>query len=468
VSRSRKLFSARALSTILIVAALSRFGFSAWVVGLDAMTRGDEADYHAIATHLAAGEGFRSSDDLPTARRPPAYPVFLSLLYRVAGAPAPGAGRIAQVILGVMVVWLTARVARAWFGEAASVWAGWLAALNPFLVFLSGYLLTENLYLVFVLGAMAVAPAPRDLAASWRRAATAGALLGLATLTRPSGLPLAEWTLLAVLLFGGVPWRMRLRCAALAAAVFVLVLSPWLARNERVVGGAVLTTHGGITFYQGNNAKVASTPQWHGGVAPLDALPGNERLAALPELERDREAWRLGREYLRTNPRRVPGLVAWKLARFWRLKSDMGLSGIRSGWWFNNRSTLGRAASRLDVGWVYAVVALPLFGIGLAITRARWRDLCLGYGVIGVHTAIAVVFFGSLRTRIPVEPMICVFAGAALAWLAGRQRRGSFPSPDRATPTRNMNAAKTSSSSMLFSVSAPHTMAAAAPSAPAA
>jgi hypothetical protein len=41
-----------------------------------------------------------------------------------------------------------------------------------------------------------------------------------------------------------------------------------------------------------------------------------------------------------------------------------------------------------------------------------------------VHTAIAVWFFGSLRTRIPVEPMICVFAGAALVTLV-RPRRAA-------------------------------------------
>ena len=405
---------------ILIAAALSRFGFSAWVVGLDAMTKGDEADYHAIATHLAAGEGFVSLEQVPTARRPPAYPVFLSLIYRATG-PSPAAGRIAQVILGVLVVWLTFRIARAWFGDPAAVWAGWLAALNPFLMFISGYLLTENLYLVFLLGAIAVAPNVRAFTAvSWRRSVLCGLMLGLAALTRPSGLPMLEWVLVAVLLFAGAGWRSRIARVALAAAAFALVLSPWLLRNARLVGAPVLTTHGGITFYQGNNEKVANTPQWRGGVAPLEALPEHDRLATMPELDRDRAAWKLGREYLRTHPGEVPSLVGWKLARFWRVKSDMGLSGIRSGWWFDNRSALGRAASSLDVGMVYAVIVLPLFVAGLAVTRRRWRDLLLGYGVVVVHTAVAMVFFGSLRTRIPVEPMICVFAAAALVAIIRR------------------------------------------------
>jgi 4-amino-4-deoxy-L-arabinose transferase-like glycosyltransferase len=424
VSVLRHLFSARALSTILVVAALSRFGFSACVVGLSATTKGDEADYHAIATHLADGRGFVSTEETATARRPPAYPVFLSLLYRVSGAD-PAAGRVAQVMLGVLVVWLTVRVARGWFGERASVWAGWLAALNPFLIFVSGYLLTENLYLVFLLGAMALAATPSGFCqATLVRAAVVGTLLALAALARPSGLPMLEWMLAAALLWGAAPWRRRLARVALAAACFAVVMLPWLARNARVVGAPVLTTHGGMTFYQGNNEKVATTPQWRGGVAPLEALPGYERLAAMSELERDRAAWQLGREYLQSHPGEVPSLVFWKLVRCWRLKSDMGLSGIRSGWWFNNRSLPGKIAAQLDVGMIYAVVAVPLFLAGLWLTRRRWRELQFAYGVVLVHTAIAVLFFGSLRTRIPVEPMICVFAGAALVTLV-RSRRAA-------------------------------------------
>ena len=418
----RGLVSRRALPTILIVAALARFGFSVGVVGLHAMTRGDEADYHAIATHLVAGQGFTSTEETPTARRPPAYPVFLSLLYRVTG-PEPAAGRLVQVLLGVMVVWFTIGVTRAWWGDTAAAWAGWLAALNPFLIFISGYLLTENLYLVFMLGALALAPGPREVCnASWLRAAAVGVLLGLATLTRPSGLPVLEWMLAAALLFGAAPWSRRVMRFALVMVVFFVVLTPWMMRNARVVGAPVLTTHGGITFYQGNNEKVAMTPQWRGGAAPLEVLPGYHEIAGLPEIERDRAAWALGRAYLRTHPGQVPALVFWKMVRCWRLKSDMGLSGIRSGWWFNNRSVLGRLAARLDVGMMYAVIVLPLFVAGLVITRRRWRNLLLLYGVIAVHTAIAAAFFGSLRMRIPMEPVICAFAAAALVSLAARRR----------------------------------------------
>jgi hypothetical protein len=72
------------------------------------------------------------------------------------------------------------------------------------------------------------------------------------------------------------------------------------------------------------------------------------------------------------------------------------------------------------VGFIYAVVVIPFFILGLVATRRRWRDLSLLYGVIVVHTAIGAVFFGSLRTRIPVEPVMCVLAAVAAVSMLGR------------------------------------------------
>jgi hypothetical protein len=163
----------------------------------------------------------------------------------------------------------------------------------------------------------------------------------------------------------------------------------------------------------------------------LEVLPRFDELSRLDELSRDRLAWDLGRDYLRTHPGDVPGLVFWKMVRYWRLKSDMGLSGIKSGWWFDKNSTLGRFAADVDVGFVYALAVMPLFLVGVIVTARRWRDLALVYGVVVVHTAIAAVFFGSLRTRIPVEPVMCMLAAAAVVALtrrgAGRARFARVP-----------------------------------------
>jgi len=417
VTQARGTAARRAFFAILFAAALLRVVFAGWVVGFATEPKGDEADYHGIATRLALGQGFVEPDGGPTARRPPMYPSLLAALY-AATDPDPVAGRVVQVILGVVVVALTAAVARRLFGPGVALAAAGFAALNPFLAFISGYLLTENLYMVLVLGALWIAPDPRGLLSEPRRALAPAALLGAAALTRPTGLPVFEWTLAAALLLATVPWRVRaVRVLAMAAA-FAMIMLPWLARNAAVMGGWTLTTHGGITFYQGNNEKVAQTPSWRGGVAPLEALPRYDELMVLDDVARDRMAWHLGLAYLREHPRDVPELVTWKLVRFWRLRSDMGLSGIRSGWWWSRDSALGRLAADFDIGFVYALPTMTLFVAGLWLTRRRWRELALLYGIVVVHTAVAVVFFGSLRTRLPVEPVMCIFAGAALVWAA--------------------------------------------------
>lgn len=414
----------RWLATILVAGLVFRFVFAAWVVGLGTLPKADEADYHGIAAHLAAGDGFLAPEGTPTARRPPAYPVFLAGLYAVTGAD-PVAGRLAQVLLGATVIFLTWHVARRLFGAGVAIVSAALVALNPFLIFISGYLLTENLFLVLLLGAFALLPAPRAWAtASWRRVTIVGALLGLATLTRPSGLPMLEWMLVATLLLAGGAWKARGARVAVAALAALLVVAPWYARNARVAGGWVLTTHGGITFYQGNNHKVHDIPQWRGGAAPLESLPRFNELVAMSEIERDRLAWKMGKAYARTQWREMPELIKWKLIRFWRFKSDMGLSGIQSGWWFSKDSFLGKLAAEVDVGLVYAGFVMPLFLVGLAMTVRRARDLVFLYGAVVVHTAIAVAFFGNLRGRLPIEPVMAIFAAAALAAIAERLRRG--------------------------------------------
>ncbi|MDH5627696.1 MAG: hypothetical protein OEY69_05320, partial [Candidatus Krumholzibacteria bacterium] len=114
MTQARGTAARRAFFAILFAAALLRVVFAGWVVGFATEPKGDEADYHGIATRLALGQGFVEPDGGPTARRPPMYPSLLAALY-AATDPDPVAGRVVQVILGVVVVALTAAVARRLF-----------------------------------------------------------------------------------------------------------------------------------------------------------------------------------------------------------------------------------------------------------------------------------------------------------------------------------------------------------------
>lgn len=414
--------SRSALLIILAVALITRLLFAVAVVGLDALTKGDEADYHAIAVNVGAGNGFAGEDGKTTGRRPPLYPFLLSLLYRATG-PSPASGRIVQVLAGMVVVLLTYLVARRHFEERVALVAAGLSAFNPFLIFISAYLLTENLYVILFLSSFLCVPRSKD-PPSLRRITGAAMLLGLSALARPTGLPLAAWVFLSALVLGAGISRMKLVRFALMVAVFLAVTTPWMVRNARTFGGWVgLTTHAGITFYQGNNIKVVEIEHYRGGVAPVGALPLYDELKMMGERERDIFTMQAGKDFLRANPHVLGKLAWWKFKRFWRFRSDVGMAGIRSGWWFDRTSAPGRIAADFDAGLIYAVFAFPLFVAGLFLTRGRWRELALLWGVVIVHTAIALAFFGSIRSRIPVEPVIAIFAAVALTRLLPLVRR---------------------------------------------
>jgi 4-amino-4-deoxy-L-arabinose transferase-like glycosyltransferase len=333
-------------------------------------------------------------------------------------------GRLLQVLLGVLIVYLVFILARRFLSERAAFASAFVAACNPFLIFMSGYLLTENLYAALLLGALALTPQGESLLSSWKSLACGAFLLGLSALSRPTGFTFGLWIIFAFVAFGPGRTRRRLGRAGLFAVMLLLPLFPWALRNHAVFGRWVLfTTHGGLTFYQGNNESVRDIPRYYGGIAPLYALPQYSTLEKLDEIERDREAWRLGKTFVRENWRSVPVMAARKFLRFWRFKSDVGISGVKSGWWWSKERFLGKLASVMDVGFAYAVVVIPLFLVGLVGSLRAFRSFLFLYGIVVVHTLVALLFHGSLRGRIPAEPVMAIFAVLGLQQVIGWLRR---------------------------------------------
>lgn len=413
-----------ALALILAAALVFRIVFSAAVVGFHAPLKGDAAEYHQLAVSLSEGRGFTLGGGEPTAKRPPLYPLLLAGIYRVFG-PLPEAGRVLQIVLGVGLTALTFALARRLFPGRTALLAAAVAACNPFLIFISAYLLTENLYMCLTLSVMLMTVGVLD-SPPRRRAvyAAAGLAAGLAMLARPTALLFVAATGAIILIWARGPRTRRLAGAALFAAVAAAAVVVWSARNRAAMGETVLfTTHGGHTFYQGNNDLVYREPGYRGGVAPEELLPGWERIREAGEVRGDRLAREMGLRYMREHPGRFVELAASRFARTWRFRSDVGLSGVKSGWWWDKNRFLGGLASTLDVGFLFSAVTIPLFVIGVAATARRARLMTPLYALILAQTATGMIFFGSLRMRIPAEPAIAIFAAAGIVALFDLARR---------------------------------------------
>jgi 4-amino-4-deoxy-L-arabinose transferase-like glycosyltransferase len=419
----------RKLLFVIVALGLALRGFF-WleVTGPAAPLRGDEIDYDAIARSLASGRGFSLAAGEPTASRPPLYPVLLAGVYRIAGFRTE-AGKALQILLGGAIVLLTYLLARRLFTESAALAAAVVAACNPSLIFISSYLLAENLYIVLLLSFLVLFARMATEPLSHGSCAAGGILLGLASLARPNAFPFAVFASLSCALFAAGGRGARLTKSLLFIAAVFAVIAPWAARNEMRFGKPVLfTTHGGVTFYQGNNAIAYDEPTYRGTVAPLASLPGWDRIKGMGEIEGDAESARLGTVFVRENPGRFLRMAGWRFMRFWRLSGDAPFSGVKSGWWWNKGERLGGLASSIDAVFIFSIVVMPLFVFGLLVTARRARELVNLYGVILVHTAAAMIFFGSLRARMGVEPVIAVFAGFCAMRLVALGRRRGDPS----------------------------------------
>jgi 4-amino-4-deoxy-L-arabinose transferase-like glycosyltransferase len=422
----------RSLLPLLLICALAlRIAFFICVVGPGTTGWGDEPGYHRLASSVADGRGLAGSSGEPTAKRSPLYPVLLGGVYRVFG-PRPDAGRILQTLLGTAIVLLVYLTAGRFFSAPIPLLAAALAAINPSLVYMSALLMTENLYVILLLSALLVLTSDRrSVPAPPSKIIIVGLLLGLGCLTRPAALAFALLACAALVGLGTGRFVRRLATSALLLLAVLIAVSPWILRNHaRFDACVVLTTQGGITFYESNNRIVYDNPEYHGTIAPSRTeLPGWETLVPLSEVEFDREAWRLARYFVARNPGLLPRLIARKFVRFWRFESGLELECAQPE---RLRPGVHGAVDLIRVlrpDFVYFAVVIPLFILGVVLTGRRYRSLALLYALVLSHALVAVAFHGSLRARMPAEPAIVIFAAAGMvgarSWFkrAARARR---------------------------------------------
>jgi 4-amino-4-deoxy-L-arabinose transferase-like glycosyltransferase len=421
----------RALLIALVALAFAARLAGDLYLGFNEAPIADDLHYDQLAESLAEGDGYTIRGTF-ISFRPPLYPVFLSLVYRVAGHDFVAA-RVAQAVLGVLATWLTFVIGRRLFGERRAFAAAALFAVAPADVFFFHGLLTETLFIPLVAvmvygflrlgGARAARPVDGSGWASNRWPVMGwsiftGAVLGAATLTRPVLLLFPPFLLLwAVWSFrkppavgGGI--EVRGVCWALSGIILsaLIVMSPWLYLvHERTGRWVPVTTGGGVTFWGANNIRVLERDHW-GRWVFIGELPFYDELkvVAADQVEVDRRAWRLGLNFLANNPGKVPKLLVYKFARFWNPWANLPIAR--------------KIAYFLTYG-----LALPWMFAGMVMTFRRDGPEVILHLIVGTLSLSALVFWGDARIRSGVSPYLWMFAVVAgqRAWARIRGRGGS-------------------------------------------
>lgn len=430
--------------------------------------------YHFGAQRIANGLGY-SEDAMiggvhvwkPWCHYPVGYSGFLGGLYKIFGQGL-GVAPLANAVIGALTAVLVHRIARLWLPTHRSRAAGLLCAFHPGLVLYTAVVMTEGLAaFTMLLGGWLALTFRKQL----RGAGLSGVVFGLSALVRPTAL----MTLPLLFFVWDGSWRKRAALTVLAAAFALLTISPWTARNCKVMDGcALVSTNGGW-----NLAIGALTDT--GRFTTLRAEDGCRDVTG--QVDQDNCWGRVGRELIAKAPMRWLSLIPKKLAQTYNHESfAVGyLAQARPELWPEARQNAWR--SGLTVFHHLLMLAASLAAVSLLIpkqwpfTQRVWvqagllalaftfytyglntYDYPLYWGIVlapliavlplpgrpelspagfwlwGLVFATSVthaIFFGEDRYHLTISPMLCILAAAALRTSAvvatARDRAVQYP-----------------------------------------
>ena len=381
----------------------------------------DEQHYLTLASSLAEGRGFATASG-PTSLRPPLYPAFIAAVWTFSGTRSLQALRVAQFALALLTTLVVFVMARDLFGGRAALWAAAIACFYPSLL-VSNYLaLTEVLFSLLVAAALWASVRLFATGSPWA-AAAAGALFGLAALTRSVVYPFPlVMALIVAIGLKASPIR-RVVTAALVVAAAAAVMTPWAIRNTRLQGVPVLVdTMGGMNLRMGNYEHTPLSRMWDAvsmsgaksWVIGLPSPPGGHQWS---EGQKERWARNEAVRFMLANPGLTLQRTLVKVGDFWALERDF-IAGVEQGLYAPHPAATVLLFGAITVSYPL-VLFFALFGMAQLKADAwpaAWLPVVLVIFVCALHALV----FGHPRYRLPLMPLLGIYAGAALATLLER------------------------------------------------
>jgi 4-amino-4-deoxy-L-arabinose transferase-like glycosyltransferase len=381
-------------------------------------------------TFLASGTyGFIPGH--PSAYTQPLYGWLLVALYWIFGRSWATVG-LAQIAISVATTLVVFQIGRRWLSWGAGFLAGLAVAVHPYFVWHDIHMNREVVdhLLAALIVLLTLAAAER---VSVARYAALGAVLGLAILgnVRLEGLPI----LLGVYLLWRCGRRALLPLGA-TLAVAALVVMPWLVRNRVQVGCWALTTDA-RALWKANNVNTYDTLK-HGGW--IDHVPQPRSFPPTPQDVFER--WQRTGKVVSYDECAQVSFFQSRVIRFWREHpgEKARLAGLDAEWLWQPSvvETRGRpgAGSWLDTlrgsaEPAFMIVLYALGAVGLFLVPRRFAALALL--LLGYQTAVAMLFVGETRYRVPWDFLIALLAGAAVVrgaeLLRQRVQVGRAPAP---------------------------------------
>jgi len=373
--------------------------------------------------------------------RPPGYPYFLALIYRVGGTGYLWP-RLVQMLLGLASCLLVYALTRRYFGSGAALVAAAMQGGYWIFIYFEGEFMAPSL-LIFLVLLTLWSVSRWTVGVTVVGAMAAGAVAGLSALVRPNML-----ALIPVFVLWGVwvewrrgdaaDWLRFFRGAVLFVVTSTLVVLPVTLRNHRVADDWVLiTSNAGINLFIGldpnGNGYTPGVPElarltgldgWDSFDYPLITASVERRVGRkMKDSEVSRWFSRRALARAKDHPGAVVRSLGRKLLLFWGPAEISNTKVIEY-------ERLASPTLRRSLSFA-TCLALGLLGIGLcafgfpkAATerigspgRPDANVVVLLLLFIVTYAATYAPFFVASRFRVPVIPVLIIFGGFAVQTL---------------------------------------------------
>lgn len=411
-------FKALPSLTLVVVVALAVRLLWAWLVPVVPVS--DSVGYDTFARTLIEHGVFGWTRDEPFAFWPPGTTFLHAAVYAVFGYQYTAIVGL-NVMLSLVLIVSTARLALRLHGERAAIIAAWVLALWPTLVMFTTVLASELPFLVFSVAALDLWTASER--PSIGRALAIGVLLGVAALIRPLALALPfVYAFSMVAQAWGHPDRVVRHIVAglLAALAMAIVISPWTWRNYQLYGEPVLiSTNGGITLWMGN------APGTDGRYLPVP-----DELSDVSDHEQAKILGARARQYIQDDPLGFAVRSVRKLAILYGNESIGALwnaEGIARAWGDGAVVALKRVT---QVTWLLILLGALWGFIELWRRSGPWAALFSPLTVsIAFYSVVHSIMVAQERYHLSFAAQVAILLGLGVASWHSRQSRASGRAP---------------------------------------
>lgn len=386
----------------LSILALAAFLRTVWAVLVPVDPVSDAQAYHIFAINLAEHGVYGFAPEQPGAYWAVGTAAFYAALYTFFGTNFMIVA-IANLMVGLGVVFLAGRVGEAYFGRRTGIVAAIIIALWPSLIFYTTVPASEQLFMVPLLAGLWVAESGR--LQFWQRFLLVGVLFGLATYLRPIAQLVPIIICFSLWVRGKLSLKMAPAALALSYVMLIGLVLPWSLRNQDLFDRFVfVSTNFGPNLWMGNN------PETTGRYQPLPSWTDG-----LGEIERADQLQTIAVDYIKAEP--LTFLIR-TLTKFIRLHERETIAVVwnEKGLQKAGLGVLSAPLKLLATGYWYLVLLAGLGGLAILARRnGLWAMVTLPPTLLWLYfSAIHAIVVYEDRYHFPSIPMLALLAAFLL------------------------------------------------------